>query len=74
MSAKILSPIKIGNNHYYHLTGCYFTKDSIEFKIVGTESTGPGIHDVTHTIKNLNSKTYANIPMPKLIKILLDCD
>jgi hypothetical protein len=74
MSAKILHLTKIGKNHYYHLTGCNFSRDGVQFKIVGTESTGPGIHDVTHTIKNLNSNTYATIPMPKLIKILLECD
>jgi hypothetical protein len=74
MPARILHQSKIGNSHYYHLTGCYFTKDGVQFKIVGSESTGTGIHDVTHTIKNLNSNTYANIPMPKLIKILQKCD
>ena len=74
MAAKILQQIKIGENLFWHLSGCNFSKGGIPFKVIGSESTGSGIYEVTHTIKNLNSGTYAYIQMPKLIEILQTCE
>jgi hypothetical protein len=74
MTAKILHKPKFGNQLVWSLCGCDFSKDGIPFTVIGSESTGPGIYDVIHTIKNLNTGTYANIQMPKLIEILQTCE
>ena len=74
MSAKILHKPKFGNQLVWSLCGYDFSKDGIHFKVIGSESTGSGIYEVTHTIKNLKTGTYAYIPMPKLIEILQSCE
>jgi len=74
MAAKILVQSRIDNMLIWHLTGCNFSKGGTSFLVVGSESNGPGFYDVIHTIKNLNTGTYANIQMPKLIEILQTCE
>ena len=74
MAAKILTQTRIDNMLVWHLSGCEFSKDGIQFKVIGSESTGAGIYDVTHTIKNIEKATYAYIQMPKLIEILQSCE
>ncbi len=74
MAAKILVQTRIDNMLIWHLSGCNFSKEGTSFLVVGSESTGPGYYDVIHTIKNLNTRTYANILMPKLIEILQTCE
>lgn len=71
MAAKILKQKQIGNQVIYYLDGCDFEKNGVKFRVTGSESTGPGSQDVVHTIKNIVTGSYANIPMPKLIQILL---
>jgi hypothetical protein len=74
MAAKILVQTRINNMLVWHLSGCGFSKDGIQFKVIGSESTGPGIYDVTHTIKNVQKATYAYINMHNLIEILQTCE
>jgi hypothetical protein len=74
MTAKILTKFRIGAEDFWSLSGCDFTNNGVLFTIVGTESTGPGIYETTHTIKNVDSGAYAYIPMPKLINILLESE
>ena len=54
MSAKILRQQRIGTDLFWFLGGCDFNNSGVQFRVIGSESTGPGIYDVTHTIKMLN--------------------
>ena len=74
MAAKILRQQRIGADLFWFLGGCDFINSGVQFRVIGSESTGPGIYDVTHTIKNVKSGTYSYIPMPKLINILLESE
>jgi len=74
MAAKILRQQRIGTDLFWFLGGFDFINSGVQFRVIGSESTGPGIYDVTHTIKNVKSGTYSYIPMPKLIKILLESE
>ena len=47
-----------------------FGKDS--FEIVESLSTGPGILDVLHTVKNRKTGAKKKMPMRKLVRILND--
>jgi hypothetical protein len=74
MPAKILHKQRMGSESFWSLCGCDFSNNGVQFRIIGTESTGPGVYEVTHTIKNVKSGAYSYIPMPKLINILLESD
>jgi len=74
MAAKILRQQRIGTDLFWFLGGCDFNNNGVQFRVIGSESTGPGIYEVTHTIKNVKSGAYSYIPMPKLINILLESD
>jgi hypothetical protein len=74
MPAKILHKQRMGSESFWSLCGCDFINSGVQFRVVGSESTGPGVYDVTHTIKNVKSGTYSYIPMPKLINILLESE
>jgi hypothetical protein len=74
MSAKILHKIKMGTERFWCLSGCDFVNNGVLFRVIGSESTGSGAYDVTHTIKNVKTGAYSYIPMPKLITILLDSE
>ncbi|MBK7214573.1 MAG: hypothetical protein IPH88_14985 [Bacteroidales bacterium] len=74
MPAKILHKQRMGSESFWSLCGCDFNNNGVQFRVIGSESTGPGIYDVTHTIKNVKSGTYSYIPMPKLINILLESE
>ncbi len=73
MASKILQQKRINNNPVWCLCGTDFISKGVQFTIVGSESTGPGIYEVQHTIKNVATGIYAKILMPKLIEILLNC-
>jgi hypothetical protein len=74
LTAKILTKFRIGTEDFWSLSGCDFSNKGVLFTIVGTESTGPGIYEASHTIKNVKSGAYSNIPMLKLINILLESE
>jgi hypothetical protein len=74
MPAKILHKQRMGSESFWSLCGCDFNNRGVQFRVIGSESTGPGIYDVTHTIKNVKSGAYSYIPMPKLINILLESE
>jgi hypothetical protein len=74
MAASILQQKRIGNTQVYYLAGCHFSKNGSKFQVIGSESTGPAMYDVVHTINNLLTGTYAYIAMPKLIQILQDSE
>jgi hypothetical protein len=74
MPAKILHKLKLETESFWSLRGCDFSNKGVHFSIIGSESTGPGIYEVTHTVKNVKSGAYSYIPMLKLINILLESD
>jgi len=70
MAASILQQRTIGTRKIWYLSGLDFTHKGTRYTITGTESTGPEAYDTIHTIKNVQSGTYANIEMKRLIQIL----
>jgi len=74
MAAKILSKSRLGETYVWTLKGTFFTSLGVQFQIVGTESTGPGVYDCIHTVKNTESLKYKTIEMRRLIGILSQCD
>jgi nitrate/nitrite transporter NarK len=74
MAAKILQQRILGNKQVWYLDGLYFVNKGVKYTITASESTGPGIYDVIHTIKNIQSGSYAQIEMKRLIQILLESE
>ncbi|MFZ4707182.1 MAG: hypothetical protein ACOYMF_14350 [Bacteroidales bacterium] len=74
MPALILQSCVLGSRQVWYLSGLDFIHKGIRYTITATESTGPEIYDVSHTVKNISSRSYSQIQMKRLIQILLDSD
>jgi len=74
MPADILHKQNMGGESVWSLCGCDFSNNGVQFLITGSESTGPGVYEVTHRVKNVITGACSNIPMVKLIHILLESD
>lgn len=72
MSSAILKSTKrkYDGLEIFYLGGRFFKTNGVQFEVTGSAITGDGIHDVVHTIKNVEKGTYAEITMDKLISIL----
>ena len=74
MPAGILHQKKLNGNLIWTLSGRFFRHSNVRFEIIGSSSTGPGVYDVMHTVKNIDKGAYADVMMSKLVEILKTAD
>lgn len=72
MASPILKKRNLNGEQVFYLDGLNFTYDNTGFSIVGSETTGPGIYDVNHIIRNNRDHKYKSVPMDRLIPLLLN--
>jgi hypothetical protein len=61
--------IVIGNSLIYFIASIEFSVDGVPFRIIASDSTGPGYHAVEHTVKNLSNGNCTTYSMEQLIAI-----
>lgn len=66
--------IIVNNKSFFYFDNRFFEVNGTQFCLTGSVITGPGIHDVVHTVKNMVNGKSVDFEMIELVKIFQKYD